>query len=97
MMDDPFPVFVGWDQREDDAYQVCRKSLIRHSSVPLYVRKLDRRNLSWPGDQGIFTRRWPPSKGQMVDRADGKPFRSAELRVGKGGVSTSRYRLTPII
>ena len=73
-MDEPFPIFVGWDPREEDAYQVCKKSLIRNSSVPLCVRKLDRRKLSWPGDQGIFTRKWAFEDGQRVDALDGKPF-----------------------
>ncbi|KAL5198016.1 hypothetical protein ABZP36_001528 [Zizania latifolia] len=34
---EPFRVFVGYDSREDIAYRVCRRSLTRHSSMPLEV------------------------------------------------------------
>lgn len=30
-------VFIGWDSREDIAYQVARRSLLRHASVPVEV------------------------------------------------------------
>jgi hypothetical protein len=33
----PCPCFVGWDSREQIAYQVCRWSLIRRSSIPVRV------------------------------------------------------------
>ncbi|BBK30182.1 hypothetical protein EDC65_0111 [Stella humosa] len=36
-MTEPFPVLVGWDSREDIAYQVCRHSLLQHASVPVSV------------------------------------------------------------
>lgn len=32
-----FPVFVGWDSREDIAYQVCRHSMLRRTTRPLDV------------------------------------------------------------
>ncbi|KAL6911979.1 hypothetical protein ACP4OV_000784 [Aristida adscensionis] len=34
---EPFRVFVGYDSREDIAYRVCRRSLLRRSSIPLAV------------------------------------------------------------
>uniref|UniRef100_A0A453QZI0 Nucleotide-diphospho-sugar transferase domain-containing protein n=2 Tax=Aegilops tauschii subsp. strangulata TaxID=200361 RepID=A0A453QZI0_AEGTS len=34
---EPFRVYVGYDSREDIAYRVCRRSLLRRSSVPLEV------------------------------------------------------------
>ena len=39
----PFKIFIGWDQREPEAYEVARFSLERRSSVPLEVTpiKLD--------------------------------------------------------
>ena len=33
----PFPVYVGYDRREDPAYRVCRHSLEKRSSVPLNI------------------------------------------------------------
>ncbi|KAF4380338.1 hypothetical protein F8388_024631 [Cannabis sativa] len=33
----PFKIFVGYDPREDIAYQVCRHSLLKHSSIPLQI------------------------------------------------------------
>ena len=31
------PIYVGWDPREDIAYQVCRHSLLARASVPITV------------------------------------------------------------
>ena len=45
-------VFIGWDSREDIAYQVCRKSILKHSSVevdiqPIVQLELRERGLYW--------------------------------------------------
>ncbi len=45
-------VFIGWDSREDVAYQVARHSLLRHASIPLSITpiKIDElraRGLFW--------------------------------------------------
>lgn len=45
-------VFIGWDSREDIAYQVARRSLLRHSSIPLdiipiRIEDLRARELFW--------------------------------------------------
>ena len=71
---DPFPVYIGYDSREDDAYTVCRRSLVKQSSIPLYIVKLNRWALAWPGREGIFTRGWRMEGPQRVDLIDGKPF-----------------------
>jgi len=52
MSDAPFKIFVGWDQREDIAFQVCRASMLRHSTTPLDVialrqPELRQRRLYW--------------------------------------------------
>ena len=49
---EPFRVFVGYDSREDIAYRVCRRSLLRRSSIPLDVipivqQELREAGLSW--------------------------------------------------
>ena len=33
----PFPVYVGWDHREDIAYRICQFSLLRRATVPVSV------------------------------------------------------------
>jgi len=33
----PLRVFIGWDPREDLAYQVCRRSIEAHSSIPTEI------------------------------------------------------------
>ena len=45
-------VFIGWDSREDIAYQVCRESLARNSSVHLNIHPIKQsdmrdKNLYW--------------------------------------------------
>jgi hypothetical protein len=57
-MTKPFRVFVGWDSREDIAYQVCRHSMLRRASVPLDIQPLMReplreRGLYWRDDDPL--------------------------------------------
>ena len=45
-------VFIGYDNREDIAYQVCRESLARNSSIwldikPIKIQDMRERNLYW--------------------------------------------------
>jgi len=45
-------VFIGWDSREDIAYQVCKESLLRHTSTPLDITPIKQtdlreRNVYW--------------------------------------------------
>lgn len=42
-MTEPFRIFIGWDAREPEAYDVARYSLVRRSSIPVEVApiKLD--------------------------------------------------------
>ncbi|KAL5226010.1 hypothetical protein ABZP36_012649 [Zizania latifolia] len=40
LLEEPFRVFVGYDPREHEAYEVCRRSLLRHASVPVDVRPI---------------------------------------------------------
>ena len=41
------PIFVGWDSREDIAYQVCRYSILRRASEPLKVFALRQKALRY--------------------------------------------------
>ncbi|MCH7889626.1 MAG: hypothetical protein IIA00_10175 [Proteobacteria bacterium] len=45
----PFPVYVGWDSREDIAYQACRHSLLERATVPISVTPLKQDELSARG------------------------------------------------
>lgn len=49
----PFRVFIGWDSREDIAYQVARRSLLRHATIPVEVSPI---RLSDLVAQGLYTR-----------------------------------------
>ena len=48
-----FPVYVGYDRREDIVYQVCRQSLIRNASLPVNVVPLIQNDLR---ARGLYTR-----------------------------------------
>ena len=52
-----FPIYVGYDRREDIAYQICRQSLIRNASAPLDIQPLIQDNLR---AQGLYTRGTDP-------------------------------------
>jgi hypothetical protein len=54
----PFRIFIGWDKREAEAYEVARSSLERHTTIPLEIWpiKLDdlrNRGLYWRGDDPL--------------------------------------------
>ncbi len=40
MTKNAFPIYVGWDSREDIAYQVCRHSLLQRASIPVAIEPL---------------------------------------------------------
>lgn len=46
-------VFIGWDSREDIAYQVCKASLLKHSSVELTIIPI---RLPDVREQGLYWR-----------------------------------------
>lgn len=50
-------VFIGWDSREDIAYQVARQSLLRHATIPVDVVPIKLDSLI---DQGLYTREVDP-------------------------------------
>ena len=65
-------VYVGYDSREDIAYEVCRHSIVRRASVPVEVIPLNHRELR---RQGLFWRPWIiRGDGQFIDGVDGLPF-----------------------
>ena len=46
-------VFIGWDRREDGAYQVAKHSMELYSSIPLEIVPIKQHELR---EQGIYTR-----------------------------------------
>ena len=47
-------IFIGWDLREEDAYTVCVKSLLEHSSIPLEIIPLKKNRLK---SDGLYQRK----------------------------------------
>lgn len=70
-MIEPLTIFIGYDQNEHDAYEVCRASLLRHASRPLHIVKLDQTALR---RAGWYRREWRQEGRNRVDQGDGKPF-----------------------
>jgi len=59
-MSDPFRVYIGWDRREPEAYDVAESSLRRNASVPVAVEpiKLDElraKKLYWRPEDPLAT------------------------------------------
>lgn len=49
----PLRIFIGWDSREDIAYQVCKRSLELHSSIPLEIAPIRQPELR---RKGLYSR-----------------------------------------
>lgn len=65
-------VFIGWDSREQEAYDVCAFSLRNRCESALHIMPLKHRSLR---HDGLFTRPWTIAEdGQFIDNRDGKPF-----------------------
>lgn len=84
-MNDPFRVYIGFDKREADAYEVAVDSLRRNASGPVAITPivLDR-NQRW----GLISRPWRICKGSLWDVPSEAP-QSTEFAI-------SRF-LTPIL
>jgi len=57
MTDQPTKIYVGWDSREDIAYQVCRHSIVRNATQPVEVIALRQQALR---DAGLYSREADP-------------------------------------
>ena len=70
----PINIYVGFDSREPEAYQVCHTTLTKYNSMDFSVKviPLKHQNLR---DSGLFYRRWViDEQGQYWDELDGTPF-----------------------
>ena len=52
-LNDPLKIFIGWDSRENIAYQVCKSSIELYASVPVEIVPLKQKTLR---KEGIYTR-----------------------------------------
>jgi hypothetical protein len=59
-----YRVLIGYDPREDDAYQVCKKSILRRASVPLVVEPIQLQNMR---DKGLYWRQHERRGNQLWD------------------------------
>lgn len=64
-------VFIGHDSREAIATEVCKKSMLEHSTLPLAIHKLSEPALR---HAGLYRRDWIIVDGQKFDSLDKKPF-----------------------
>ena len=53
-----FKVFIGWDSREQDAAEVCRYSILKHTSEPVEIHFLKLKELQ--AQDGLYTRESDP-------------------------------------
>lgn len=65
------PIFVGFDSREAEAFDVCAASLLKHASRPLHIVRLDEQALR---RAGWYRRQWRQEGPNRIDQGDGKPF-----------------------
>ena len=70
-MTDTLPVFIGADPREEVALDVCRFSLLRRASIPLYVRAL---RLPGLRHANLYWRQSTTQGGRRIDTIDKRPF-----------------------
>ena len=72
MSDETLRIYIGWDQREDEAYRICLGSLVRRTSTALHITPLKQ---NWLREMGYYTRSWRLDEhGNRVDWVDGRPF-----------------------
>ena len=70
----PINVYVGYDAREHDAYEVCRYTLMKRNNDDFSVNVIPLKHQDMRY-YGLFYRRWVIDEdGQYWDELDGKPF-----------------------
>lgn len=54
-----FRIFIGYDAKEDVAFQVCKESILKHASVPVHIVPIKQKDLR---DGGLYTRLRDPTE-----------------------------------
>jgi hypothetical protein len=73
-MKQPLNVYIGYDAREQEAYEVCRHSLLKFNNENFRVNPIPIKHQELR-EMGLFDRRWVIDEdGQYWDELDGKPF-----------------------
>ena len=62
-----FPVYIGWDEAEEEAWAVCSQSLLEHSSIPLTISRIGEETKG-------FGRLWTWEGKQRFDDVTGDEF-----------------------
>jgi hypothetical protein len=65
------PVYIGYDDREKIAYDVCKYSLARTCTIPISIFPLVQAELR---AKGIYRRQFWLDGGVKIDSVDGRPF-----------------------
>lgn len=73
-----FSVYIGYDSREPESYEVARKSLIRHASIPVHITPLSSTRLAETG----LLRRPTDTRGQRYDIPSNAPA-STEFAISR--------------
>lgn len=61
-------IYIGYDSREDEAWDICKFSIMQRASLPLEIEPLN-------SDHPKYSREYlTDSQGQRVDVIDGRPF-----------------------
>lgn len=67
-----YNVYIGFDHRFKEPYEICKHSLHRRSLKPIKTHKLDHKELR---KKGLFTREWTVDRdGFLFDNIDNRPF-----------------------
>ncbi|WP_246737627.1 glycosyltransferase [Nordella sp. HKS 07] len=73
------PIFIGWDPRESDAYDVCAHSLRRYSNATLAIYPI---KLSVLREAGLYTRATEIREGRLWDVISEAPM-STEFAISR--------------
>ena len=72
-MSQTYNIYIGFDPKEEAAYEVLKWNLERIAKNPLNIFPLKKNILE---KIGLYTREYTEENGQKIDKIDGKPFSS---------------------
>lgn len=76
-------IFIGYDQREEAAYDVCYHSIVSRSSRPIPIEPIKLEQLrEWPNRQSLYWRPTSTIDGKMWDNISGAPM-STEFAISR--------------